>query len=130
MDAGEKRAMKPETVEQYLAALPPPTRKVMKQLRALIRKAAPDATEKLSYGMPTFVLHGNLVHYAGFEHHVGLYGARAMKLEGLLAKYQTGKGTLRFELDAPLPAKVIAQLVSMRVAENLEKAASKKKRKR
>lgn len=122
--------MKPETVEQYLAALPVPTRKVMKQLRALIRKAAPKATETLSYGMPTFVLHTNLVHYAAFEHHVGLYGARAMKLEGALAKYQTGKGTLRFELDAPLPAKVIAQLVTMRVAENLEKAASKKKKAR
>ena len=122
--------MKPETVEQYLAALPVPTRKVMKQLRALIRKAAPKATETMSYGIPTFVLHGNLVHYAGFAEHVGLYGARAMKLEGVLAKYQTGKGTLRFELDAPLPAKVISQLVTMRVAENLEKAASKKKKAR
>ena len=122
--------MKSETVEQYLAALPVPTRKVMKQLRALIRKAAPKATETMSYGIPTFVLHGNLVHYAGFAEHVGLYGARAMKLEGALAKYQTGKGTLRFELDTPLPAKVITQLVTMRVAENLEKAASKKKKAR
>ncbi len=119
--------MEPETVQQYFAALPAPTRKVMKQLRALIRKAAPKATETMSYGMPTFVLHGNLVHYAGYAEHVGLYGARAMKLEGALAKYQTGKGTLRFELDTPLPAKVIARLVAMRVAENLEKAASKKK---
>jgi uncharacterized protein YdhG (YjbR/CyaY superfamily) len=127
MVAGENAAMKPQTIEQYLAALPARTRKVMKQLRALIRKAAPDATEKLSYGMPTLVLHGNLVHYAGYEHHVGLYGARAMKLEGALAKYQTGKGTLRFELDRPLPAKVIGQLVTMRVAENLAKAASKKR---
>lgn len=121
--------MKSETVEQYFAALRAPTRKVMKQLRALIRKAAPKATETMSYGMPTFVLEGNLVHYAGYAEHVGLYGARAMKLEGALAKYQTGKGTLRFELDAPLPAKVISQLVAMRVAENLEKAASKKKKK-
>jgi uncharacterized protein YdhG (YjbR/CyaY superfamily) len=127
MVAGENAAMKPQTVEQYLAALPAPTRRVMKQLRALIREAAPDATETLSYGMPTFVLHGNLVHDAGYAEHVGLYGARAMKLEGTLAKYQTGKGTLRFELDTTLPAKVIAQLVTMRVAENLEKAASKKK---
>ena len=127
MVAGENAAMKPQTIEQYLAALPAPTRKVMKQLRALIRKAAPDATEKLSYGMPTLVLHGNLVHDAGYEHHVGLYCARAMKLEGALAKYQTGKGTLRFELDRPLPAKVIGQLVTMRVAENLAKAASKKR---
>ena len=86
---------------------------------------------KLSYGMPTFALAGkNLVHVAGFEGHVGLYGARAMSLEADLAKYQTGKGTLRFELDEPLPVKLVQKLIKLRVAENVEEAETKKARKR
>ncbi len=122
---------KPTSIEAYVAALPPKTKKLVTQLQSVIRKAAPGATEKLSYGMPTFALAGkNLVHVAGFEGHVGLYGARAMELEGELAKYQTGKGTLRFELDAPLPVKLVQQLVKLRVAENVEEAETKKARKR
>lgn len=119
---------KPTSIEAYLAALPPKPKKLVTQLQSIIRKAAPGATEKLSYGMPTFALAGkNLVHVAGYEGHVGLYGARAMALDGELAKYQSGKGTLRFELDEPLPVKLVQKLIKLRVAENVEEAEAKKK---
>jgi len=119
---------KPETVAQYLAALPLRSRRKVRQLRSLVRKAAPRATERLSYGVPTFQLEGPLVHVGGYAHHVSLYGGRSMARSGPLAAFQTGKGTLRFDLDDELPAKAITQLVKARVAENLAKAALKKKR--
>lgn len=119
-------SLKPTTVAQYFKALPPRTREVLERLRALVREAAPGATEKLGYGMPGFVLDGNLVFIAGYAHHVGLYGGRAMTLTGPAAKYQTGKGTLRFELDEPLPAALIRKVVKARVAETRAKAKAKR----
>ena len=71
---------KPGSVDQYLATMPAATRKKLESLRKTIREAAPDATEKIAYGIPTYVFHGNLVHFAGYEHHIGFYpGAAAVK---------------------------------------------------
>jgi uncharacterized protein YdhG (YjbR/CyaY superfamily) len=83
-----------------------------------IRREAPDAVEKISYGIPTFTLHGNLVHFAGYEHHIGFYpGAAAIdhfadRLEG----FETSKGTVRFPLDQPLPLELVREIVRFRVA--------------
>lgn len=118
---------KPDSVAAYYAAVPPQAKRHLAALRALVKKAAPQATEKLAYGIPTFVLDGNLVHVGGYETHVALYGGRAMSREGPLAKYQSGKGTLRFELDEPLPVKLLAELVKARVAENRKKAHASSK---
>lgn len=118
----------PATVAAYYAAVPPQAKKHLAALRALVKKIAPAATEKLAYGIPTFVLGKNLVHLGGYEGHVALYGGRAMAADGALAKYQSGKGTLRFELDQPLPLKALAALVKARVAENLKTARPPRKR--
>ncbi|MBL8923109.1 MAG: DUF1801 domain-containing protein [Myxococcaceae bacterium] len=115
--------MKPtDPVAAWYAAVPREAKRHVATLRALVKRVAPKATEKLAYGVPTFVLGKNLVHLGAYATHVALYGGRAMALEGPLAKYQSGKGTLRFELDEPLPLKALTQLVRARVAENLAKA--------
>lgn len=112
----------PASVDAYMAALPEPSRAVLEGLRATIRAAAPGATELISYGMPAFKVHGRLlVYYAAFKNHVSLFPASGSAIEAHreeLAPYVTSKGTIRFSLDAPLPADLIARIVKARVAEN------------
>lgn len=111
------------TVDEYIAEFPPATRKVLEELRALIRATAPSATEKISYAIPTFHLNGNLVHFAAFERHVGFYptpsGIEAFREE--LKPYKTAKGSVQFPLDQPLPKDLIRRMVEFRVAENTGK---------
>ena len=112
------------SIDQYVRSFPAPTRKILKELRAVMRKAASHATEKISYGIPTLHQNGNLVHYAAYENHSGLYGAPhapkvfARKLE----KYRTGKGTLQFPIDQPIPLELVRQIVELRVKENSAKS--------
>lgn len=108
------------SINDHIAGFPEETRDVLEELRALIRAAAPDATEKMSYAIPTYYLNGNLVHFAGYEKHVGFYpGASGMQAcEAELKPYKRGKGSVRFPLDEPLPAGVIRRIVEFRVAEN------------
>jgi uncharacterized protein YdhG (YjbR/CyaY superfamily) len=105
------------TVDEYIRSFPAPTRKILKQLRAVMRKAAPHASEKISYGIPTLYQDGNLVHYAAYPGHIGLYGAprspRALDLKA--KKYRTGKGTLQFPIDQPIPLELVRQIVEARV---------------
>lgn len=126
----QKKAIPPSRpVDDYIARFPPATQRALKQVRAAIRRAAPAAEEKISYGMPAFVLHGNLVYFAGYKNHVGFYatprGHAAFKKE--LARYKTGKGSVQFPLDLPMPVGLIAKMVKFRVKENLEKTRSKKR---
>jgi uncharacterized protein YdhG (YjbR/CyaY superfamily) len=119
------------SIDEYIATFPPEIQAILEEIRATIRAAAPDAVEKISYQMPTFVLEGNLVHFAAFKNHIGFYptpsGVEAFKEE--IARYQAGKGSIQFPLDEPMPLDLIARIVKLRVAENLEKAAQKAKRK-
>jgi len=98
-------------------------------LRKIIREEAPEAEEKISYRMPTFVLHGDLVYFAGFKHHIGLYplpsGVQAFLPE--LAAYRTGKASIQFPMDQPLPAELIARIVRFRVAENTRAAGERRR---
>ena len=123
-----KAGIKFTTVNEYMAALPPNTRRMLKEMRRTIQQAAPQAEETISYNMPAFKLHGALVYYAAYTGHIGFYpvssGINAFKKE--LAAYEVSKGTVRFPVDEPLPLKLIAQMVKFRVKENLEKAAKKK----
>ena len=123
-------AIKFKTVDEYMAAQVPATRKTLKELRKIIKQAAPQAEEVISYNMPAFKLHGQLVFYAGYKGHIGFYpvssGIRAFKDE--LSGYEQSKGTVRFPLDQPLPLKLITRIVKFRVKENLEKAALKGKK--
>lgn len=121
-----------QSIDEYMATLPEATRALLEQVRATIRAAAPDAVEKISYQMPTFDLKGNLVHFAAYEHHIGLYptpnGIEAFKDD--LALYQSGKGSVQFPLNEPLPLDLITRIVKYRVEENLKKAAEQAAKKR
>jgi uncharacterized protein YdhG (YjbR/CyaY superfamily) len=106
------------TIDEYIAEFPPETQKLLQQVRELIRSVAPDATETISYAIPTFDLKGkHLVHFAGFAHHIGFYptgsGAEAFKDE--LSAYKTGRGSVQFPLDRPLPLDLIRRIVEFRV---------------
>jgi uncharacterized protein YdhG (YjbR/CyaY superfamily) len=119
-----------QSIDEYIASFPEDIRALLTQMRETIRAAAPDAEEKISYQMPTFALKGNLVYFAAYKHHIGFYpaprGIEAFKDE--LAAYKGAKGSVQFPLDQPLPLDLIRRIVEYRVAENLQKAASKKKK--
>jgi uncharacterized protein YdhG (YjbR/CyaY superfamily) len=109
------------STDDYIAAFPPETRRVLAELRALIRECAPGAVETISYAIPTFDLNGrHLVHFAGYEKHVGFYptgrGIEAFKAE--LKPYKVGKGSVQFPLGQPLPTDLIRRIVQFRVEDN------------
>ena len=119
-----------ETIDQYIANFPADQQAVLQEIRATIKKAAPEATEKIGYGIPTFFLKGNLVHFAGFKNHYGFYpGPGAItQFEQEFSAYEQSKGTVRFPLDKPVPLDLIRRVTEVRVRENLEKAAQKGKK--
>ena len=110
-------------INSYIASFPKETQKHLEELRAIIRKAAPEATETINYGMPTFILNGNLVHFAAFKNHIGFYptpsGIETFKNE--LSGYEGAKGSVKFPIDKPIPFDVVTKIVKFRVKENLEK---------
>lgn len=114
---------KPKTIDEYIAGFPSETQQILEQVRQTIKKAAPDAEEKISYAIPTFTLNGNLVHFAAFKNHIGFYamptGNEAFQEE--LATYKSGKGSIQFPIDKPMPLDLITKIVNFRVKENLEK---------
>ena len=108
------------SIDEYIAGFPPDVQVRFTQIRELIHATAPDATETISYAIPTFDLNGkHLVHFAGFAKHVGFYpipsGMEAFKQE--LAPYKQGKGSVQFPLDQPLPLDLIRRIVEFRVGE-------------
>jgi uncharacterized protein YdhG (YjbR/CyaY superfamily) len=117
----------PTSIDQYIAAFPEATQKLLEEIRATIKAAAPDAVEKISYQIPTFYLKGNLVHFGGFKNHIGFYptssGTEKFKQE--LSIYAGAKGSVRFPLGEPLPLELVRRIVRFRVAENLDRAAAK-----
>ncbi len=118
-------------IDRYIRTFPEPVQVILLEIRKTIQAAAPEASETIAYGIPTFKLHGNLVHFAAHKHHIGFYpapqGLEAFKEE--LSKYKGSKGTVQFPLDQPLPLKLISRIVKYRVTANLEKAEAKKKKK-
>lgn len=115
------------SIDEYIAEFPPETRKVLEELRALVKASAPEATEKISYAMPTFDLNGrHLVHFAGYAKHIGFYpvpsGIEAFEEE--LKPYKSGKGSAQFPLGRPMPTDLIRRIVEHRVAETTGGAAS------
>ncbi len=111
------------TIDEYIASFPADVQEHLHQIRETIKNAAPTATEKISYGMPTFHLNGNLIHFAGYKKHIGLYpapqGIEAFKDE--LATYKGAKGSVQFPLDKPMPLDLIARITKYRVAEQSSK---------
>jgi uncharacterized protein YdhG (YjbR/CyaY superfamily) len=119
---------KPTNTDDYIATFPPNVQKVLQQVRATIRKAAPGAKESFKYAIPTFEQHGNLVHFAAFKNHIGFYalptGNEAFKED--LADYKQGKGSIQFPLDKPIPLDLITRMVKFRVKENEAEIKAKK----
>lgn len=113
-------------IDAYIAGFPRDVADRLRQLRATIRSAAPHATETISYQMPTFVLHGNLVHFAAFAKHIGFYpapsGIAAYPRE--IARYVHAKGSVQFPHDRPLPLALVAKIVRFRVKEAEAKASA------
>ncbi|MBK1813363.1 DUF1801 domain-containing protein [Clostridium sp. YIM B02505] len=116
-----------KSIDEYILSCPKEVQEVLKNLREVIKEAAPEATEKISYQMPTFFLYGNLVHFANFKNHIGFYptpnGIEAFNQE--LSKYKTSKGAIQFQKDEPLPYELISRIVKYRVVENIKKAEEK-----
>jgi uncharacterized protein YdhG (YjbR/CyaY superfamily) len=118
-------ATAPATIDEYIAAFPREIQNILQRIRRTIRKAAPDAQEAIKYQLPTFVLHGNLVHFGAFKEHIGFYptpsGIIAFKKE--LASYPNARGSVQFSLDQPIPFGLIQRIVAFRVQEVRAKAA-------
>jgi len=116
-----------KTIDEYVTAFPPKTRKILNNIRKTIRAAEPKLTEGISYGIPTFYLNGRYVMYfAGFEKHVSVYpiiGGEKKKFAQELKPYLSGKGTAKFMLDKPIPYGLIKKLVKFRVKERLASEA-------
>jgi uncharacterized protein YdhG (YjbR/CyaY superfamily) len=113
-----------DPVGNYIMAMPQKTQEVLRKLRAIIRSAAPDAEEMISYQMPAYKFHGMLVGFAGYKNHCGFYpwnGHTAADFEKELEGYKTSKGAIQFPLDAPLPEKLIQKIIKTRIKENLSK---------
>ncbi len=111
----------PSTVDAYIATFPKKTQEILTSVRTTIQLAAPDAKETIKYGIPTFVLHGNLVHFGGYKNHIGFYPAPSgiEKFKEELSLYKTAKGSVQFPIEEPLPLTLIARIVKFRVKENL-----------
>lgn len=110
----------PQTIDEYINSCPEQVRVLLQTLRETIKEAAPDAKETISYRMPAFKFHGNLVYFAAFKHHIGFYpipsGIEEFKEE--LSVYKTSKGAVQFPLDQPLPLALIRRIVMFRAEEN------------
>ena len=114
-------------IDEYIAIFPPSTQNLLTQIRQLISKAAPNATESIKYAMPTFEYFGNLVHFAAYKNHIGLYPSpsalKAFKNE--IDAYVNSKGAVQFPLNKPLPLSLISKIVKYRVIENENKVQQK-----
>ena len=120
----------PTNIDEYIARFPDDVRETLEKIRMTIRKAAPDAQETISYQIPTFTLHGNLMHCAAFKKHIGFYPGPSgiEKFKDELSVYDGAKGSVQFPLDKAIPFSLISRIVKFRVNENLKKAEAKGKK--
>jgi uncharacterized protein YdhG (YjbR/CyaY superfamily) len=117
-----------KTIDEYINTFPKDVQHILNELRQAIKEVAPEAEETINYQIPTFTLHGNLVHFAAFKDHIGFYptpsGMEAFKEE--LSGYKGAKGSVQFPIDQPLPLPLIRRIVEYRVNENIERLQKKK----
>ena len=117
----------PTTIDEYIALFPKETQTILEEIRATIKKEAPEAEETISYKMPAFKYNGILVYFAAFKSHIGFYalptGHKEFAKE--LSSYKTGKGSVQFPLNKPMPLTLIRKIVKFRMLENLSKQSKK-----
>lgn len=116
-------------IESYVNGFPAEVQVLLRQMHSTIKEIVPEAVESFKYGMPTFELNGNLVHYAGYKHHIGFYPApdAIVAFEAALKSYKTSKGAIQFPLDQDLPVELIQQIVRYRVEQNRSRKQGKKR---
>ena len=121
------KAKKAKDIDEYIADFPADVQLLLQKVRRTIKKAAPKAEEAIKYQMPTFVLNGNLIHFAGYKNHIGLYpGSRPIaEFNDELSRYETSKGTIRLPLDKPIPVGLISKITKFCVQRNLERVVSR-----
>jgi len=114
--------LKFKDVDDYINSFPSDVRKILIEIRSTVKKAAPKATEKISYGMPTFILNGNLVYFAAFKNHIGFYPLPSpiKEFKKELSEYKTSKGAIQFPIDKPMPLSLITKIVKFRVKEDMK----------
>lgn len=120
-------------IDDYISQFPEGTQKALSQVRATVKKAAPGTVEAIKYGIPTFVLDGkNLVHFGGFDHHIGFYPTPTgmAEFKTALAPYKQGKGSAQFPLDKPMPLALITRMVKFRMQKQKAGAKTKVKSKK
>ena len=118
----------PETIDGYIATFPPDIQAILRKIRATLGKALPKAQEKISYRIPAFWLDGDIIYFAAFKKHIGLYPpVRDPKLKKEVARYAGPKGNLQFPLTEPIPYTLIGRIAKVRAKENAARVAAKKK---
>lgn len=119
-------------VDAWMARLPAEQRGALEKLRAQIKAAAPGAEEKISYGQPTYLLHGHLVSFGAFKKHLSFFpmSSTLIRKHPGAAAFATSSGTMQFQPDKPIPAALVRKLVQARIAENLEAADARKGKKK
>lgn len=126
------KPQKPKDIDGYISRFSADVQAILEKVRATIRRAAPEAKETISYTMPAFRQHGILVYFAAWQKHIGLYpplsGDKA--LEKAVTRYAGPKGNLQFPLDEPIPYDLIERIVKLRVKQDSEKAAAKRKKRK
>jgi len=112
-----------ETIDEYIATFPKNVQNILEEMRKVIKESAPESEEAISYGMPTFKIKGNLVHFAAYKNHIGFYptpsAIEAFKED--LSSYKSSKGAVQFPIDKPIPFELVKKIVIFRVEENLAK---------
>jgi uncharacterized protein YdhG (YjbR/CyaY superfamily) len=123
--------LKPKDIDEYIAAFSPEVQSILEKIRLTIREAVPGAEEKISYQIPAFTLSGDLIYFAAFKKHIGIYppvsGDEQLRRE--ISRYRGEKGNLKFPLDEPIPYDLISRIAKFRAREHLEEVASKRKKK-
>lgn len=119
----ELKTNKPSTIDEYLAQFPPDVRTIMNKLMSVIKETAPQAQERISYGMPGFYFKGMLVWFGGHNNYIGFYptGEGVEAFKGELGRYKISKGAIQFPLDQPIPYDLVRKIVKYRVEQNLKK---------
>ena len=118
-----------KNIDDYIATFPKNVQHKLNELRSAIKESAPEAEEAISYGMPTFELNGNLVHFAAYKRHIGFYPTRSgiLAFEEKLSVYKHSKGAVQFPIDGPIPLDMVREMVRFRVKENLTKGVRRRK---
>lgn len=124
-----KAGSTPATIDEYIATFPPDVQAILQKIRATVAKAVPKATERISYRIPAFALDGDVVYFAAFKKHIGVYPpVRDPKLKQEIARYAGPKGNLQFPLTERIPYALIGRIAKARAKENAARAAAKAKK--